>query len=102
MVHLGFDPIWFGILIVVVVEIGLISPPVGMILFLMHSLHPEIPMTTIYRGVMPFVLRHDRHACGLDCISRDFAGPAKNDFRRALKAVRITARMQASHRAVMR
>ncbi len=54
VVHLGFDPIWFGILIVVVVEIGLISPPVGMILFLMHSLHPEIPMTTIYRGVMPF------------------------------------------------
>ena len=54
LVHLGFDPIWFGILIVVVVEIGLISPPVGMILFLMHSLHPEIPMTTIYRGVMPF------------------------------------------------
>jgi TRAP-type C4-dicarboxylate transport system permease large subunit len=54
VVHLGFDPIWFGILIVIVVEIGLISPPVGMILFLMHSLHPEIPMMTIFRGVMPF------------------------------------------------
>jgi tripartite ATP-independent transporter DctM subunit len=54
VVHLGFDPVWFGILVVVVVEIGTISPPVGMILFLMRSLHPDIPMASIYRGVVPF------------------------------------------------
>ena len=54
--HLGFDPIWFGILIVVVVEIGLISPPVGMNLFVLKSLLPEVPTRTIFRGVLPFML----------------------------------------------
>ncbi len=54
--HLGFDPIWFGILIVVVVEIGLISPPVGMNLFVLNALLPEVPTRTIFRGVLPFML----------------------------------------------
>jgi TRAP-type C4-dicarboxylate transport system permease large subunit len=54
VVHLGFDPVWFGVLIVVVVEVGMISPPVGIILFLMHSLYPEVPMSIIYKGCMPF------------------------------------------------
>ena len=54
--HLGFDPIWFGVLIVVVVEIGLITPPVGMNLFVLNSLLPEVPTKTIFRGVLPFML----------------------------------------------
>jgi TRAP-type C4-dicarboxylate transport system permease large subunit len=53
--HLGFDPVWFGILIVVVVEIGLISPPVGMNLFVLKTLIPDVPTRTIFRGVLPFV-----------------------------------------------
>jgi C4-dicarboxylate transporter, DctM subunit len=53
---LGFDPIWFGILIVVVVEIGLISPPVGMNLFVLNSLLPEVPTQKIFKGVMPFMV----------------------------------------------
>ncbi len=56
VVHLGFDPIWFGVLIVVVVEIGLISPPVGMNLFVLNALLPQIPTTTLFRGVLPFVV----------------------------------------------
>ena len=56
VVHLGFDPIWFGILIVTVVEIGLISPPVGMNLFVMKTLLPEVSTGTLFRGVMPFVV----------------------------------------------
>ena len=56
VVHLGFDPIWFGILIVVVVEIGLISPPVGMNLFVLNALLPNVPTTTLFRGVLPFVV----------------------------------------------
>jgi tripartite ATP-independent transporter DctM subunit len=56
IVKLGFDPIWFGILIVVVVEIGLISPPVGMNLFVLSTLIPEVPTRTVFRGVMPFVV----------------------------------------------
>jgi tripartite ATP-independent transporter DctM subunit len=56
VVHLGFDPIWFGILVVVVVEIGLISPPVGMNLFVLRTLLPHVSTMTIYRGVAPFVV----------------------------------------------
>jgi C4-dicarboxylate transporter DctM subunit len=55
IVKLGLDPIWFGILIVVVVEIGLISPPVGMNLFVLSTLIPEVPTRTVFRGVMPFI-----------------------------------------------
>jgi len=53
---LGFDPVWFGILIVTIVEIGMISPPVGLNLFVLSSLLPEVKLTTIYKGVWPFVL----------------------------------------------
>lgn len=54
--QLGFDPVWFGILIVVIVEIGLISPPVGMNLFVLSSLLPDVPTPTLFRGVIPFVV----------------------------------------------
>ena len=53
---LGYDPVWFGILIVVVVEIGLISPPVGMNLFVLKTLLPQVQTGTIFRGVMPFMI----------------------------------------------
>ena len=56
IVHLGFDPIWFGILIVVVVEIGLISPPVGMNLFVINALLPHVPTRVLFRGVLPFMV----------------------------------------------
>jgi TRAP-type C4-dicarboxylate transport system permease large subunit len=55
VVHLGVDPIWFGVLIVVVVEIGLISPPVGMNLFVLNTLLPQVPTRVIFRGVLPFM-----------------------------------------------
>jgi C4-dicarboxylate transporter DctM subunit len=56
VVHLGFDPVWFGIIIVVVVQIGLISPPVGMNMFVVKSMLPRISTATIFRGVTPFVV----------------------------------------------
>jgi tripartite ATP-independent transporter DctM subunit len=55
VVHLGFDPVWFGIIIVMIVEIGLISPPVGMNMFVLRTLIPHVSISTIYRGVMPFM-----------------------------------------------
>jgi TRAP-type C4-dicarboxylate transport system permease large subunit len=55
-VHLGYDPVWFGILIVCVVEIGLISPPVGMNLFVLKTLLPQVSTGTVFRGVTPFML----------------------------------------------
>ncbi|MGA1599439.1 MAG: TRAP transporter large permease, partial [bacterium] len=48
--------IWFGILVLIVVEVGLITPPVGMNLFVINTLDKETPMVETYRGVMPFVL----------------------------------------------
>jgi len=55
VVQLGFDPVWFGVLIVLVVQIGLISPPVGMNLFVLNALLKEVPMSQIFRGVWLFV-----------------------------------------------
>ena len=55
VVHLGFDPVWFGIVIVCVVEIGLISPPVGMNMFVLKTLLPEVSTGTVFRGVLPFM-----------------------------------------------
>ena len=52
---LGFDPVWFGIIIVVVMMIGLISPPVGMNMFVVKSMLPGVTTMTIFRGVAPFV-----------------------------------------------
>jgi C4-dicarboxylate transporter, DctM subunit len=53
---MGFDPIWFGVLIVMIVQIGLISPPVGMNLFVLNALLPNVGLGTIFRGCWPFVL----------------------------------------------
>ncbi len=55
VVHLGFDPVWFGIIIVCVVEIGLISPPVGMNMFVLKTLLPQVPTSTVFSGVLPFM-----------------------------------------------
>ena len=54
--ELGFDPIWFGVLIVMVVQIGLVSPPVGMNLFVLHGLLPQVGLGAIFRGVWMLVL----------------------------------------------
>lgn len=51
---LGFDEIWFGVITVMLMEMGLITPPVGMIVFTLSSLAPDIPMATIFKGVMPY------------------------------------------------
>jgi C4-dicarboxylate transporter DctM subunit len=52
---LGYDPVWFGIIIVMVVELGLITPPIGMNVFVIKSIAREVPLETIFRGVLPFI-----------------------------------------------
>lgn len=52
---LGYDSVWFGVLVVLVVEIGLITPPVGMNLFVIRAQQPDIAIATLYRGVLPFL-----------------------------------------------
>lgn len=52
---LGFDPVWFGIMIVIVVEMGLITPPVGMNVFVIKGMASDVPTYTIFRGIVPFL-----------------------------------------------
>jgi TRAP-type C4-dicarboxylate transport system permease large subunit len=54
-VQLGFDPIWFGIMIVVMIEMGMITPPVGLNVFVIKGMAPEVPTFTIFRGIMPYL-----------------------------------------------
>jgi tripartite ATP-independent transporter DctM subunit len=53
---LGYDPIWFGVVMVVMMEMGLITPPVGLNVYVISGMAKEIPMTTIFQGIMPFLL----------------------------------------------
>ncbi|WP_234266583.1 TRAP transporter large permease [Hydrogenophaga sp. NFH-34] len=55
MVHLGFDPVWFGVIVVMAVTFGMICPPVGMNVFVINSIARDVPLWTIYRGTMPFI-----------------------------------------------
>jgi C4-dicarboxylate transporter DctM subunit len=54
--ELGFDPIWFGVIIVMTVELGLIHPPVGMNIFVIKSVVDDVKISTIFYGVMPFII----------------------------------------------
>lgn len=51
----GYDPVWWGVINVVIIELGMIIPPIGIIVFILHGIAPDIPMRTIFKGVMPFV-----------------------------------------------
>jgi tripartite ATP-independent transporter DctM subunit len=53
---LGFDPIWFGVIIVMTVELGLIHPPVGMNVFVIKTVVKDVSFSTIFYGVLPFVV----------------------------------------------
>ncbi len=54
--QLGFDPIWFGVVIVMTVELGLIHPPVGMNIFVIKSVVEDVKISTIFYGVLPFII----------------------------------------------
>ena len=53
---LGFDPIWFGVIAVIVIEMGMITPPVGLNVFVVRAVAGDVPLATIFRGVMPFLI----------------------------------------------
>lgn len=55
MVHLGFDPVWFGVIVVMAVTFGMICPPVGMNVFVINSIARDLSLGQIYRGTMPFI-----------------------------------------------
>jgi len=54
VIALGYDPIWFGIVVVKMAEICLITPPIGLNCFVVNAVRPDIPLTTVFRGILPF------------------------------------------------
>ncbi|MDI1339887.1 TRAP transporter large permease [Polaromonas sp.] len=55
-VDMGVSPVWFGIFVVMMIEVGMLTPPVGMNVFTVKTLLPDVKLSTIFRGVMPFVI----------------------------------------------
>ncbi|MSQ73411.1 MAG: TRAP transporter large permease [Betaproteobacteria bacterium] len=56
VVQSGFDSLWFGVILVLVIELGLIHPPVGMNIFVIQAQAPDVPVLSIYQGILPFLL----------------------------------------------
>jgi TRAP-type C4-dicarboxylate transport system permease large subunit len=56
VIGLGYDPIWFGIIVVKMCEICLITPPVGLNCYVVSSVRPDIPLSDVFRGIFPFFL----------------------------------------------
>jgi len=55
-IALGIDPIWFGVFMTIMTEIALITPPVGVNIFVIRSIATDVPMGTIFRGIVPFLI----------------------------------------------
>ena len=56
VVQFGFDPIWYGVVLVILIELGLITPPVGFNLFVIHGISGGRPMAEVMRGSFPYIL----------------------------------------------
>ena len=56
VVGLGFDPIWWGVINIMVIEHGQLTPPIGIIPYILHGIAPDIPLKTIFAGITPFFL----------------------------------------------
>jgi len=56
VISLGFDPIWFGVIIVIVTEMGVITPPVGVNVYVIKGIAEDVPLETIFKGIMPFLI----------------------------------------------
>ena len=56
VIHAGFDPYWFAVMFTINMEIGLITPPVGLNLYVINSIAPDIPLATILKGALPFMI----------------------------------------------
>ncbi len=56
VMQLGYDPIWFGVIIVIITQMGVISPPVGVCVYVVSGIERDVPLQTIFRGALPFLL----------------------------------------------
>ena len=53
---MGYNPMWFGVIIVMVTQIGVITPPVGVNVYVVNSVARDVPLEVIFKGVIPFIL----------------------------------------------
>lgn len=56
IVHFGYDPVWWAIINVIIVELGLVIPPIGLVILIIHAMRPDIPLQSLYRSIIPFVV----------------------------------------------
>jgi tripartite ATP-independent transporter DctM subunit len=56
IVHFGYDPIWWGVINVIIVELGLVIPPIGLVILIIHAMRPDIPLKSLYKAIIPFVI----------------------------------------------
>jgi tripartite ATP-independent transporter DctM subunit len=56
IVHFGYDPVWWAIINVIIVELGLVIPPIGLVILIINAMRPDIPLRALYRSIIPFVL----------------------------------------------
>jgi TRAP-type C4-dicarboxylate transport system permease large subunit len=56
IIALGYDPVWFGIIVVKMVEVGLVTPPIGLNCFVVNGVRPDIPLSDVFKGIWPFVV----------------------------------------------
>jgi TRAP-type C4-dicarboxylate transport system permease large subunit len=54
VVGLGYNPYWWGVILVMVIEVGMITPPIGMNVFIIHGVARDVPLKTIFAGILPF------------------------------------------------
>lgn len=55
IIGLGFDPIWFGVIMVIIINMGMITPPIGMNVFVIKGVAKDVPLETIFKGIIPFI-----------------------------------------------
>ena len=56
IIGMGYDPIWWGVINIVVLELGMITPPFGINVFVLHGMRNDLPLGQIYRGIVPFLI----------------------------------------------
>ena len=55
IVHFGYDPIWWAIINVIIIELGLVIPPIGLVILIIHAMRPDVPLRKLYKSITPFV-----------------------------------------------
>jgi TRAP-type C4-dicarboxylate transport system permease large subunit len=55
IVHFGYDPVWWAIINVIIVELGLVIPPIGLVILIINGMRPDIQLRALYRNIVPFV-----------------------------------------------